>query len=105
MAIHSLETFPPKTGTAQRFACTAKFGQSHSIGALFGGGKVATFLGGNTFSGLVDIGLAVSGNGKPPDPTSLALKGNALGVPVNDVLTLAGRPTIPALGSAAGFVR
>ena len=95
----------PGGNVAQKFACAAKFGQSHSIGALFGGGKVATFLGGNTFSGFVDIGLALSGNGKPPNPTSLALKGNALGVPINDVLTLAGKSTVPELGSAAGFVR
>ncbi len=96
---------PAKSGTAQRLACAAKFGNDHSIGALFGGGKVAMFLGGNTASSLLNIGLAVTGNGPAPDPTKLQLSGPALGIPVNDVLRLAGKQTIPQLSSVSGFVR
>ena len=90
----------------QKLACAATFGQNHSIASLFGGGKVANFLAGNTVSSLVNLGLAVTGNGPPPaNPGMVALSGPALGLPVNDVLRLAGRQTIPQLTSVAGFIR
>ena len=99
---------PPKTGTtvAQKLTCAAKFGNDHSLGALFGGGKVAMFFGGNTISSLTNLGLAVTGNGPPLQyPGAIALNGPALGLPVNDVLRFAGKQSIPQLTSASGFVR
>jgi hypothetical protein len=61
-----------------------------------GGGAVANFLGGNTVSSLFSLRLAVSGNGPAPKyPGAVALNGPALGLPVNDVLRLAGRQTVP----------
>jgi hypothetical protein len=96
---------PPKN-VPQKLACAAKFGNDHSIGAAFGRGKVAMFFGGNTVSSLTNLGLALTGNGPPPQyPGALALNGPALGLPVNDALRLAGRQTIPQLTSASGFVR
>jgi hypothetical protein len=53
----------PSSGVASRLACAAKYGQAHSIGAAFGGGKVASFLGGNAVSSLLNLGLAATGNG------------------------------------------
>jgi hypothetical protein len=99
---------PPNNGNtvSQKLACAAKFGNNHSIGALFGGGKVAMFFGGNTISSLTNLGLAVTGNGPPPQyPGAIALSGPALGLPVNDALRFAGRQSIPQLTSASGFVR
>lgn len=46
---------------AKKLACAAKYGQAHSIGALFGGGTIANFLGGNAVSSLVNLGLGVTG--------------------------------------------
>jgi hypothetical protein len=90
----------------QKLACAAKFGNDHSIEALFGGGEVAMFFGGNTFTSLTNLGLAVSGNGPAPQyPGAIALNGPALEIPVNNALRLAGRQTIPELTSASGFVR
>jgi len=83
---------PPKNGNTvpQKLACAAKFGNDHSIGALFGGGKVAMFFGGNTVSSLTNLGLALTGNGPAPQyPGAIALSGPALGLPVNDALRLA----------------
>jgi hypothetical protein len=96
----------PANTVPQKLACAEQFGQTHSIAAVFGGGKVANFVAGNTASSLINLGLAVSGNGPAPQyPGSIALSGPALGVPVNDALRLAGKQTIPELTSASGFIR
>ena len=90
---------------AKKLACAAKFGQAHSIGALFGGGAIANFLGGNSVSSLVNLGLAVTGNQVPSSPPNLT--GVGLGLPVNDVLNLTGNSSSasPLYGSPAGMVR
>ncbi len=95
----------PSSGVASRLACAAKYGQAHSIGAAFGGGKVASFLGGNSVSSLLNLGLAATGNGPSPNPINTYLSGPAFGVPINDALRLAGRQTIQGIGSASGTVR
>jgi RHS repeat-associated protein len=96
----------PAKSVPQKVACAAQFGNDHSVAALFGGGKVAMFFGGNTVSSLMNLGLAVTGNGPAPqNPGTIALSGYALGLPVNDALRLAGRQTFPQLTSASGFVR
>ncbi len=77
-----------------RIQCAAKFGQAHSIGAAFGGGTVANFLGGNSVSSIVNI------FSKPSDVVS-----GGLGLPVNDVLRLTGGQPQPLYGSLAGSIR
>jgi hypothetical protein len=105
MAVATVGASPAKT-VPQKLACAAKFGNYHSIGALFGGGAVAMFFGSNAISSLANLGLAVTGNGPPPKyPGAIALNGPALGLPVNDVLRFAGKQSIPQLTSASGFVR
>ena len=94
------------SNVASRLACAAKYGQAHSIGAAFGGGKVASFLGGNTVSSLLNLGLAATGNGPSPDPTKVYMGGTFQGVPVNDVLRLTGNQTIQGTApSLSGTVR
>lgn len=93
------------SSVAARLACAAKYGQAHSIGAAFGGGTVANFLGGNAVSSLLNVGLAATGNGPAPDPAKVYASGPFLGVPVNDALRLAGQDTIQGAGSMSGAVR
>lgn len=83
--------------------CAAKYGSGHSIGALFGGGTVANFLGGNSVSSLVNLGLSLSGQQPFSSPPNLT--GIGMGLPVNDVLRFSGGQTNPLYGSASGFVR
>ena len=83
--------------------CAANYGQAHSIGALFGGGTVANFLGGNSISSLVNLGLSVTG--QQPFTSAPNLTGIGLGLPVNDVLRFIGGQTNPLYGSASGFLR
>jgi RHS repeat-associated protein len=86
---------------AQRQACAAEFGTNHSIAAAFGAQRnfVAGLFGGNTFLGLVNLGLFVSGNKTPTRQqlASLPLKGAAQGIPVP--------PGNPGLSGATGRVR
>jgi uncharacterized protein RhaS with RHS repeats len=94
---------PAPNNTAKKLACAAKYGQAHSIGSLFGGGTIANFLGGNSVSSLVNLGLSVTGN--QPLSSGPYLTGLGLGLPVNDVLRLTGGQTNPFYGSAAGTIR
>ncbi len=92
---------PAKTGTAQRLSCAAIFGQNHSIAAAFGAQNnfAANLFGGNSVSGLVNLGLFVSGS-KTPTVSQLAsipLKGAAQGIPVP--------PGNPGLSGAVGQIR
>ena len=54
-------------------ACAAKFGSSHSVASLLGLGNnyVANFFGGNSVSGLVNLGLGIFGNGRGAGPVRL----------------------------------
>ncbi len=88
---------------AKRLACAAKYGQAHSVGAAFGGGTIANFLGGNSVSGVLNLGLALTGNQPLSEPPNLT--GIGLGLPVNDVLRLTGRQTNSLYGSASGTIR
>ena len=97
---NSVSSVPAKSGT-QRLACAANFGQNHSIAAAFGAQNnfVANLFGGNSVSGLVNLGLFVSGS-KTPTASQLAsipLKGAAQGIPVP--------PGNPGLSGAVGQVR
>jgi hypothetical protein len=91
------------SNVAKKLACAAKYGQAHSIGALFGGGTIANFLGGNSVSGVVNLGLSLSGNQPLSGPPNLT--GIGLGLPVNDVLRFTGGQTNPLYGSASGTIR
>ena len=94
-----------RPGVSSRLACAAKFGQSHSIGAAFGGGAFANFLGGNAVSGVLNA--ITSGKGLNPfaqGPFNTGI-GLGFGLPINDALRLAGKPTNPLFGSAAGAIR
>ncbi len=77
-----------------RLQCASKFGQAHSIGAAFGGGTVANFLGGNSVSSVINL------FSNPPDIVS-----GGLGLPVNDVLRLTGGKPQPLYGSLSGTIR
>jgi hypothetical protein len=46
---------PQAPSKTSRLACAAKFGQSHSVGAAFGGGAIANFFGGNSVSSLLTL--------------------------------------------------
>ncbi len=81
---------PPKPKTvADRFNCAARFGDAHSIASILPfqntkvGNFVGQFLAGNTFSGLIDIGLNVSGYSAPSgsDLALVALSGAGQGLP------------------------
>jgi hypothetical protein len=98
-----LATLSAPGNTAKRLACAAKYGQAHSIGAAFGGGTVANFLGGNSVSSVLNLGLALTGNQPMSGPPNLT--GIGLGLPVNDVLRLTGGQTNPLYGSASGTIR
>jgi hypothetical protein len=95
--------FDAPSNTAKKLACAAKYGQAHSIGALFGGGTIANFLGGNSVSGVVNLGLSLTGNQPLSGPPNLT--GIGLGLPVNDVLRFSGGQTNPLYGSASGLAR
>ena len=84
----------PNNGIASKLACAAKYGQAHSIGAFFGGGPVASFLGGNSVSSILNYGLGLSSSIGP-----------GLGLPTNDVLRLAGKESISGLSSPSGMAR
>jgi hypothetical protein len=86
-------TFAPNN-TSSRINCASKFGQAHSIGAAFGGGTVANFLGGNSASSLLNL------FSNPPDVLS-----GGLGLPINDVLRLTGGQPQKLYGSLAGTIR
>jgi RHS repeat-associated protein len=70
---------------SDRLYCAARFGDNHSIAAAFGAQNtfLGQFLGGNTISGLVDIGLNVSGYSAPigGDLAQVALGGAGQGIP------------------------
>jgi len=74
-----------------------------SIGAAYGGGTVANFLGGNSVSSLLNLGLAITRQQPLSSPPNLT--GIGLGLPVNDVLRLTGGQTNPLYGSPAGTFR
>ncbi len=93
----------PSNGVATKLACAAKYGQAHSMGAAFGGGAIANYLGGNTVSSLVNLGLAATGN--QPLSSQPYLTGVGLGLPVNDVLRFSGGTTNPLYSSPGGYVR
>jgi hypothetical protein len=81
--------------------CAAQFGQNHSIAAAFGAQNnfVANLFGGNSVSGLVNLGLFVSGK-KTPTAGQLAtipLRGAAQGIPVP--------PGHPGLSGVMGQLR
>ena len=68
-----------------RLACAADFGQNHSIAALFGAQNsfLGNLLGGNTVSGLVNLGRSVFGS-KPVtggDIATTVLSGGGQGLP------------------------
>ena len=81
-------------GIKARLSCASKFGQARSIGAAFGSGAVANFLGGNAVSSLTNVELGL-----------LASTSVGLGLPTNDVLRLAGQAIIPAMCSPGGSAR
>ncbi len=91
----------PMDTIASTLACAAQFGSNHSIAAAFGlqNNFVGNLFGGNSVSGLVNLGLFVSGN-KTPTVAQLAaipLKGAAQGIPVP--------PGNPGLSGAVGQLR
>jgi RHS repeat-associated protein len=57
----------PGGSIQNRIACAAEFGQNHSIAAAFGAQNtfVGNLLGGNSFSGIADLGLMAFGNKTP----------------------------------------
>jgi hypothetical protein len=69
----------------QRLSCAATFGDNHSIAAAFGAQNtfIGQFLGGNTVSGLVNLGLNISGYSAPTagDLAQVALGGAGQGIP------------------------
>jgi RHS repeat-associated protein len=75
----------PAKSVAQRLSCAATFGDNHSIAAAFGTQDtfIGQFLGGNTVSGLIDIGLNISGYSSPSagDLAQVALGGAGQGLP------------------------
>ncbi len=87
--------------TGQRLACAARFGTNHSVAALFGaqGNFVANLFLGNSVSGLVNLGLFISGDVTPSAAqiASIPLKGAAQGIPVP--------PGNPGLSGAVGQLR
>jgi RHS repeat-associated protein len=91
----------PANNTAQRLKCAAQFGSNHSIAAAFGAQNnfLANLLGGNSVSGLVNLGLFISGDATPTiaQLASIPLKGAAQGIPVP--------PGNPGLSGAVGQVR
>ena len=102
---HVLPDRDPKTAskTAKRLACAAQFGQNHSIAAAFGAQNnfLANLFAGNSVSGLVNLGLFISGD-KTPTAAQLAaipLKGAAQGIPIPPELGH------PGLSGAVGQVR
>jgi RHS repeat-associated protein len=84
-----------------RAKCAADFGTNHSIAAAFGAQNnfVANLFGGNSVSGLVNLGLFISGDSTPTTSqlAGVALKGAAQGIPVP--------PGNPGLSGAVGQVR
>lgn len=62
----------PGGSPQNRLACAAKFGQNHSIAAAFGAQNtfVGNLLGGNTFSGIADLGQMAFGNKTPNGRTA-----------------------------------
>jgi RHS repeat-associated protein len=68
-----------------RLTCSAQYGQNHSIAAAFGAQNsfVGNLFGGNTFSGLVDLGQTVFGNGTPTASgiATTTLSGGGQGLP------------------------
>ena len=73
------------------------------IDRLFGGGTIANFLGGNSVSGLVNLGP--SATGQQPFSSEPNLTGHGLGLPIDDVLRLSGGRTNPLYGSPSGTIR
>jgi len=75
---------PAKT-VQDRLYCAARFGDNHSIAAAFHAQNtfIGQFLGGNTVSGLIDIGLNISGYSSPSagDLAQVALGGAGQGIP------------------------
>ena len=71
--------------TKQRLACASKFAQDHSIAAAFGAQEsfVGNLLGGNTISGLVDLGQTIFGSKTPTagDVATVVLSGGGQGLP------------------------
>lgn len=98
-------------GTGQsvvgRLSCAAKFGSNHSLASMLGLGDnyVANLFGGNTISGLTNLGLSVAGQGGPPDFAKMVAGGASLGIPINDALRLSGQQTVAGLTSVTGTVR
>jgi RHS repeat-associated protein len=98
---------PPAKNVAQKLACAADFGKKHSIASMLGLGDnyVANLFGGNSVSGLVNLGLSLTPGGAAPDFAKMVAGGASLGVPVNDALRLGGRQGIQGLTSLTGTVR
>jgi RHS repeat-associated protein len=87
--------------TVQGLQCAAQFGTNHSIAAAFDaqGNFLANLFGGNSVSGLVNLGLFISGDTTPTvaQLAAIPLKGAAQGIPVP--------PGNPGLSGAVGQVR
>jgi hypothetical protein len=66
-------------------ACAANFGQNNSIAAAFGAQNnfVGNLLGGNSVSGILNLGMMVFGNKMPTggDIASTILSGGGQGLP------------------------
>ncbi len=101
MPFESNQSQQPANNTAQRLKCAAQFGTNHSIAAAFGAQNnfLANLLGGNSVSGLVNLGLFISGDATPTAAqlASIPLKGAAQGIPVP--------PGNPGLSGAVGQLR
>lgn len=87
--------------------CAAKYGSQDSIASALGLGNnyVANLFGSNSVSGLVNLGLSISGNGGPPDFLKMALGGASLGLPINNIRTFTGGGGISGLNGATGYLR
>lgn len=70
-----------------------------------GHNTIANLFGGNSVSGLANLGLSLAPKGAPPNFARMLVGGASLGVPVNDILRLSGQNTIPGLTGATGTVR
>ena len=98
---------PAPSNVVSNLKCAAKYGSQHSIASALGLGNnyVANLFGSNSVSGLVNLGLSISGNGGPPDFLKMALGGASLGLPINNIRTFTGGGGISGLNGATGYLR
>ena len=70
-----------------------------------GNNYAANLFGGNSVSGLVNLGNSISGGGPAPDFAKMALGGASLGLPINNIRTFTGGGSITGLNGVTGYLR